>query len=167
MKVLPSGSSEALAVRAGKPSERRKIATPASSARIVTAATTAVREKTRSPRRRRPPDAAASSWPALVVVSTEATNYLAGFDRFHSRGDFLRQRRGERRGAGLFSGQFLAFGADDVFGVGLDAFGFLSRAVFRAGDQVGDQHDRVGALRFRLAIEFEGDRVLRRAHFLV
>src|ERR1043165_9357847 len=93
----------------------RKIATPASSARIVTAATTAVREKTRSPRRRRPPDAAASNWPALVVVSTEATGLLARFDRFHGGRHFLRQRRGERSRAGLFGGQFLPFRADHGF----------------------------------------------------
>src|SRR4051794_22901646 len=93
MKVLPPGSSEAEAVSAGQPSVRRKTATPASSARIVTAEITARFEKTRSPRRRRPPDAAASSWPALVVVSTEATSLLARFDRFDRGRHFLRQRR--------------------------------------------------------------------------
>src|SRR6188768_3077501 len=122
MKLLPSGSSEALAVRAGRPSERRKIATPASRIRIVSAASTAVREKTRSPRRRRPPDAAASNWPALVVVSTEATCLLARFDRFDRGHDLLRQRRGERCRAGLFGGQFLSFRADYVFRIRLHGF---------------------------------------------
>src|ERR1700761_1883177 len=72
MKLSWFGSSDAEAVSAGRPSEKRKAATPTSSARIVTAAITAVLEKIRSPRRRRPPDAVASSWPALVVVSNRA-----------------------------------------------------------------------------------------------
>src|SRR3954447_18283290 len=136
MKLLPSGSSEAPAVRAGKPSERRKIATPASSSRIVTAARIAAREKTRSPRRRRPPTAAASSWPALVVVSTEATRLLTRFDRFDRGHDLLSQRRGERSRAGRLSRQFLPFRADHVFRVRLDRFGFGSGPVFRTRDQV-------------------------------
>src|SRR6185312_16719432 len=124
MKVSLPGSSEAEAVRAGQPSVARKIATPARSARIVTAEITAKLEKMRSPRRRRPPDAAASSWPALVVVSTEATGCLP-FDRCHAGRQLLRQRSGEGRRAGLFGGQFLPFGADRVFEVRLDQRRFV------------------------------------------
>ena len=54
---------------AGMESAIRKIATPASSARTVTAAITAALEKILSPGRRLPPDAEARIWPAWVVVS--------------------------------------------------------------------------------------------------
>src|ERR1700761_5406178 len=106
MKLSPFGSSEAEAVSAGKPSVTRKTATPARSARIVTAAIVAVLLKIRSPRRRRPPDAAASSWPAFVVVSKWATSGWL-FDRADRGFGFLRQRFRERCGAGLFFGQRL------------------------------------------------------------
>src|ERR1700742_4728596 len=114
MKLWCPGSSEDDAVSAGKPSVTRKTAPRASSARIVTAATTAMLLKIRSPRRRRPPDAVASSWPALVVVSTGATGQDL-FDRPDGGCDFLAQRFGERRGAGLFFGEGLPFGAGRVF----------------------------------------------------
>src|SRR3954447_18790606 len=73
MRLLPSGNSEALAVIAGTESAIRKIATPASSARTVTAAIVAPFEKIRSPGRRRPPEAEARIWPAWVVVSAWAS----------------------------------------------------------------------------------------------
>src|SRR5215813_3496668 len=116
MKLSPFGSSEEDAVSAGYPSVTRKTATPTSSARIVTAAITAALLKIRSPRRRRPPDAVASSWPALVVVSTELT---AGdlFDRPDCGFYFFGQRRGERSRPGCFCRQRLPFGADRVFEV--------------------------------------------------
>src|ERR1700761_3842677 len=129
MKLSWFGSSDAEAVSAGRPSEKRKAATPTSSARIVTAAITAVLEKIRSPRRRRPPDAVASSWPALVVVSTELTARDL-FDRPHRGCYFLRQRAREGRGAGGFFGQLLPFGADRVFEVGLHEFPFGRALVF-------------------------------------
>src|ERR1700759_3968292 len=99
MKLSCFGSSAEDAVSAGNPSVTRKTATPASSARIVTAAITAVLLKIRSPRRRRPPDAAASSWPALVVVSNELTAWDL-FDRpdrgRHLGLQFARERRRTR-----------------------------------------------------------------------
>src|SRR3954452_25071241 len=66
MRLLPSGRSEAFAVIAGTESAIRKIATPASSARTITAAIVAPFEKIRSPGRRRPPEAEARIWPAWV-----------------------------------------------------------------------------------------------------
>src|SRR5262245_13641175 len=138
MKLSCFGSSAEDAVRAGKPSVMRKTATPASSARIVTAAITAALLKIRSPRRRRPPDAAARIWPALVVVSTELT---AGdlFDRPDCGFYFFGQFGGERSGARGFRGQFLPFRTDRVFEVGLHQGCFVSGLVFGAADQRGDQ----------------------------
>src|SRR6201996_5505791 len=158
MKLSCLGSSAAEAVRAGNPSVTRKTATPASSARIVTAAITAVLLKIRSPRRRRPPDAAASSWPALVVVSNELTARDL-FDRPDRGRYFFAQFRGERRGAGLFFGQRLPFGAGRVFEEAFDQGRFGGALVFGAADQRGDQDDRVDAARFRFTVDFEGDDV--------
>src|ERR1700761_6100367 len=108
MKLWCPGSSEDDAVSAGYPSVTRKTATPASSARIVTAAITAALLKIRSPRRRRPPDAAASSWPALVVVSNELPARDLS-DPPDGGSDFAANLARERRRAGGFGRQFLPF----------------------------------------------------------
>src|SRR6201995_3383110 len=155
MKLSCFGSSAEDAVSAGNPSVTRKTATPVSSARIVTAAITATLLKIRSPRRRRPPDAVASSWPALVVVRTELPARTL-FDRPDSGFYFFAQFRRERSRAGSFRRQFLPFGADRVFEVGLHQGRFVSALVFGAADQRGDQDDRVDAPRFGFAIDFEG-----------
>src|SRR4051794_31468795 len=111
--LLPSGKSAALAVNAGVASATRKIATPASRARIVTAAMIARFEKIRSPGRRRPPEAPARIWPAFVVVSrcACASKPLAA-DRVYRGLDLLASRRGERGGAGVIGRDRLAVLAD-------------------------------------------------------
>ena len=76
IRLLPSGSSDELALIAGTDSAIRKIATPASRARIVTPAITATLEKIRSPGRRLPPEADARICPALVVVSRCASKVM-------------------------------------------------------------------------------------------
>ena len=156
---------------AGSASMTRKIATPASRARIVTAGATARLEKTRSPDRRRPPDAAARSWPALVVVSvglqvvarTARAPRVAGPrcaypSRLRSlrrpAAIFFGQGVGERRRAGVFGGRFLTFGADHVFEERLDHAASSAEPYWVQAIR-GDEDDRVGALRFGLAVEFE------------
>ena len=65
IRLLPSGSSDELAVIAGTDSPIRKIATPASRARIVTPAITARLEKIRSPGRRLPPERRSQDLPGV------------------------------------------------------------------------------------------------------
>src|SRR5699024_93255 len=95
---------------------------------------------------------------------------LLSVDRLDRRRDLLPQFRGDRRRAGDvgLGGALLALLARDVLQVGGNVRGGGAVVVLPAGEEVGDEHDRVGAFDVSREVDGEpqvGDRKSTRLNF--